>query len=188
MKATTVRKRISTKCTCLWNIPFVYYMNTIKCTIAKKTILNPIAKTSIEGYLPNISISVSKHLNLTPALCVMNLTLRLQLVMDLHHRQYEHELQLHQRRAEAGQTNIQHQTTRAKSDPNYHVITFDLQQALSTPRLSSGRSDEIVSCLKKYLEVNNIRGETLIAISDNCFGHDMNWNIIGFWLWVVSTG
>ncbi|KAJ8880966.1 hypothetical protein PR048_017439 [Dryococelus australis] len=55
-----------------------------------------------------------------------------------HRRQYEYELQLHQRRAEAGQTNIRHQTTPAKSDTNYHVITFDLQEALPMPRLSSG--------------------------------------------------
>lgn len=137
--------------------------------------------------------------------------------------QYERQLELHQRRAEAGQTNIKHQTTRAKNDPNYHVITFDLQQALPTPRLSTGPmfykrkiwtynlsvhncgtgvghffvwdetkakrgSDEIVSCLKKYFEVNDIHGETLIAISDNCCGQNKNWNVVGFWMWVVSTG
>ncbi|KAJ8898100.1 hypothetical protein PR048_003460 [Dryococelus australis] len=82
-----------------------------------------------------------------------------------HCRQNEHESHLHQRRAEAGQTNIQHQTTRAKSDPDYHIV----------------------SCLKKHLEVNDIRRETSIAIPDNCCGQNENWNAIGFWLCVVSA-
>ena len=48
------------------------------------------------------------------------------------------EKELHMRKAECGQKNISDYTEIARNNPNYHVITFDLQQALPTPKLSTG--------------------------------------------------
>lgn len=49
-------------------------------------------------------------------------------------------------------------------------------------------SDEIASCLKKYFEKFDIRGETLYALSDNCCGQNKNWTIVGFWLQLLASG
>lgn len=48
-------------------------------------------------------------------------------------KRLEHERELHQRKAEAGQADISIQTKRAEADSNYHIITFDLQQTLPVP-------------------------------------------------------
>lgn len=54
---------------------------------------------------------------------------------------------------------------------------------------TAGRgADEIASCLLKHFESNNIKGDQLIAISDNCGGQNKNWSIIGVWLRLIALG
>ena len=107
--------------------------------------------------------------------------------------------------------------------PNDVVITFDLEQTLPTPKLSTGPafykrklwtynfnihdckqnvghcftwdesvagrgSEEIGSCIKFYFESLNIRGNTLVAISDNCGGQNKNWNIQYLWIYLILSG
>ncbi|KAJ8868167.1 hypothetical protein PR048_031976 [Dryococelus australis] len=54
--------------------------------------------------------------------------------------------------------------------------------------IASRGSDEICSCLNKYLEEHDIQGDTLIAISDNCSGQNKNCNLITFWMYVIAKG
>lgn len=37
------------------------------------------------------------------------------------------------------------------------------------------------SCLLKHFEMNDIRGETLVAISYNCGGQSKNWSLVAVW-------
>lgn len=135
----------------------------------------------------------------------------------------ELQQQLHHRKAEAGQKEISKASNEARQNSGVHVITFDLQQTLPTPKLTTGPmfykrklwcynlsihscgdnqgyfflwdeatakrgSDEIASCLKMYFENNDIKGEKLIAISDNCGGQNKNWTLVSFWLYLLKTG
>lgn len=130
---------------------------------------------------------------------------------------------LHLRKAEAGQADIKTWSEASKNDESVHTITFDLQQALPTPKLTTGPafykrkvwtynfnvhncadnkghffswsedvasrgSDKICSCLKRYFEDNNIRGDVLIAISDNCGGQNKNWTVEMFWVFLIASG
>ncbi|KAJ8886388.1 hypothetical protein PR048_012599 [Dryococelus australis] len=56
-------------------------------------------------------------------------------------QKYKVEKELNLRKAEKGQKNIQIQTVQASNDSKYHVITFDLQQALPPPPNISTRPD-----------------------------------------------
>lgn len=47
-------------------------------------------------------------------------------------------------------------------------------------------SDEIASCLLKYFETLDIRGEILYAVSDNCGGQNKNWTIVALWLHLMA--
>lgn len=49
-------------------------------------------------------------------------------------------------------------------------------------------SEEITSCLLHYFEKNDIRGNTLVAISDNCCGQNKNWNMVLFWQRLILMG
>ncbi|XP_068083448.1 uncharacterized protein [Anabrus simplex] len=53
-------------------------------------------------------------------------------------KQINVQKELHLRKAQAGQDNLKVQTERAVLDKEIHVITFDLQRALPTPKLSTG--------------------------------------------------
>ena len=48
--------------------------------------------------------------------------------------------------------------------------------------------EEITSCLLHYFEKNDIRGNTLVAISDNCCGQNKNWNMVLFWQRLILMG
>lgn len=137
-------------------------------------------------------------------------------------KQLRQKQELHHRKAQAGQDAIKTATKLAEKQGIY-AITFDLQQALPTPKLSTGPTfykkkmfcynmsvhslgdgqghfymwdestagrgaDEIGSCLLKHFEVNDLRGEKLIAISDNCCGQNKNWTIISTWLRIIAEG
>lgn len=49
-------------------------------------------------------------------------------------------------------------------------------------------ADEIGSCLLKHFETYNIRGDKLIALSDNCCGQNKNWTIAAVWLRLIALG
>ncbi|KAJ8883063.1 hypothetical protein PR048_014902 [Dryococelus australis] len=86
------------------------------------------------------------------------------------YQEYEVEKELHLRKAEKGQKNIQMQTVQAKNDSKYHVITFDLQQALPTPKISTRPA-----FYKRKLWTYNLG-------THNCgigVGHSYVWNEIG---------
>lgn len=46
--------------------------------------------------------------------------------------------ELHQTKAETGQNELSKSTNESNKNNNVHVITFDLQQNLSTPKLTTG--------------------------------------------------
>ncbi|XP_050511466.1 uncharacterized protein LOC114333083 isoform X1 [Diabrotica virgifera virgifera] len=131
--------------------------------------------------------------------------------------------ELHHRKAKAGQDAIKNATKTAQENNETYAITFDLQQALPTPKLSTGPTfykkklfsynlgidslypsqgyfylwdestaargaDEIGSCLLKHFQIHNIKGHTLIAISDNCIGQNKNWSLVGVWLRLLALG
>lgn len=48
-------------------------------------------------------------------------------------------------------------------------------------------SDEIGSCILKYLSVANVRAKKLVIFSDNCGGQNKNWNIMSMWSHLVNT-
>ena len=52
-------------------------------------------------------------------------------------KQFEGELMLHQAKAERGYQALKEDTALAKSDPSVKAITFDLQQTLATPLIST---------------------------------------------------
>lgn len=128
---------------------------------------------------------------------------------------------IHLRKAEAARQMLNEAIQASKNNNKIHVITFDLQQALPTPKLTTGPcfykkklwcynfsihrcgssdrgyfyfwdeatakrgSDEITSCLKKYFDTNDIKGDTLYLVSDNCGGQNKNWTVVGFWLYLL---
>lgn len=57
---------------------------------------------------------------------------------DINEITLEVQQELHQRKAEAGQNEISKATKEAKENNNVHMITFDLQQTLPTPKLTTG--------------------------------------------------
>lgn len=130
--------------------------------------------------------------------------------------------ELHHRKSKAGQDMIKTAAKAAQGEGVY-AITFDLQQALPTPKLSTGPTfykkklfcynlsvhsckdgqgyfyfwdestagrgaDEIGSCLLKHFEQNNITGDKLIAITDNCAGQNKNWTVVSVWLRLIASG
>ena len=46
--------------------------------------------------------------------------------------------------------------------------------------IASHGSDDICSCLRRYFQENDIKGEVLIAFSDNCGGQNKNWTVEAF--------
>lgn len=138
-------------------------------------------------------------------------------------KELEASKDLHLRKAEAARNILKNAVEEAKTiSKKIHVITFDLQQALPTPKLTTGPcfykkklwcynfsihccnepehgyfylwnesvakrgSDEIASCLLKYFETLDIRGEILYAVSDNCGGQNKNWTIVALWLHLLA--
>ncbi|XP_077291998.1 uncharacterized protein LOC143915302 [Arctopsyche grandis] len=49
-------------------------------------------------------------------------------------------------------------------------------------------SDEIGSCILKYLKLRNLEGKRLIIFSDDCCGQIKNWNITSLWTYLASSG
>lgn len=133
-------------------------------------------------------------------------------------------LELHQRRAEAMQTNLKLEIQRSKTENSLtSVISFDLQQALPIPQLTVGKafylrkawmynlgihdgasgrghmymwtenvakrgSDEIASCILKYLkDYPPVPNNNLIVFTDNCGGQNKNWTLMALWLYLVRT-
>ncbi|XP_039283499.1 uncharacterized protein LOC111052342 isoform X2 [Nilaparvata lugens] len=48
-------------------------------------------------------------------------------------------------------------------------------------------SDEIGSCIIKYLSVANIHAKKLVIFTDNCGGQNKNWNIMSLWSHLVRS-
>lgn len=48
-------------------------------------------------------------------------------------------------------------------------------------------SDEIGSCIVKYLSVSNVRARKTGYFSDNCGGHNKNWNMMSLGSHLVNT-
>jgi len=46
-------------------------------------------------------------------------------------------------------------------------------------------SDEIVSCILKFVEMLHKKCNHLVIYSDNCPGQNKNWNIYALWLYLV---
>ena len=42
--------------------------------------------------------------------------------------------------------------------------------------------------MRRYFQENDIKGEVLIAFSDNCDGQNKNWNVEAFWLYLIACG
>lgn len=49
-------------------------------------------------------------------------------------------------------------------------------------------SDEIGSCLLKYVRSMNIQSKKLIIFSDNCAGQNKNYNLVALYNYMISTG
>lgn len=49
-------------------------------------------------------------------------------------------------------------------------------------------SDEIGSCLLKYLRCMNIKSKKLFVFSDNCAGQNKNYNFIALYNYLISSG
>ena len=57
------------------------------------------------------------------------------------------------------------------------------------PETVAGRgSSEIGSCLLKYFETANVTAKKLVVYSDNCSGQNKNFNTVGLWQYLVSSG
>lgn len=65
------------------------------------------------------------------------------------------QLELHQRRAEAMQTNMKTEIDQARKENNIHVISFDLQQALPIPDLTVGKAFYLRKAWMYNLGVHN---------------------------------
>lgn len=48
-------------------------------------------------------------------------------------------------------------------------------------------SEEIGSCIVKYISVAKVRSKKLIVFTDNCGGQNKNWNIMSLWSHLVNT-
>lgn len=133
------------------------------------------------------------------------------------------EVESHHDEAKRSENDLQTTIREAKSNNEFDVVIFDLQQALLTPTLTVGvafylrkaltynfgvhngksdkgnmfmwpesvakrGSDEIASCLWKYVQINKPTSDGLIAFSDNCGGQNKNWNLMAFWRQLVIDG
>ena len=132
------------------------------------------------------------------------------------------EWELHKCKAERAYHQLQEDTASCKASCDVDMITFDLEQTLPTPSLTTnvvfyktqlwtynlgihsckdGRatmhmwdestasrgSEEVGSCLMKYLRESPFGGKHLVCYSDSCGGQNRNVFILCLWLHVVSS-